>query len=90
MGQLCGKPIDTLERPDIAQNVYVKSKAKVEDLRKQYSITPKPLGEGSYGKVFKATNIKNEKMVIAIKTINKTQMSDEELLALQSEVSLMQ
>jgi len=79
MGQLCGKPIDTLERPDIEGNIYVKSKAKVEDLRKQYTITPKPLGEGSYGKVFKATNIKNEKMEIAIKTINKSQLSDEEL-----------
>ena len=63
-------------------HVYVKSRAKVEDLRKQYTITPKPLGEGSYGKVFKATNIKNDKMTIAIKTINKTNMSEEDLNAL--------
>lgn len=34
MGQICGKPIDTLERPDLQGHLYVKSRAKVEDLRK--------------------------------------------------------
>lgn len=66
--------------------MYVKSKAKVTDLKKQYNIDPKPLGEGSYGKVYKASNIKDPLFVIAIKTINKSNMDQDELLSLEREV----
>jgi hypothetical protein len=35
---------------------YVKSRLKATDLKKQYEIEMKPLGEGSFGKVFRAYN----------------------------------
>ena len=90
MGQLCGKPIDTLERPDIEGNIYVKSKARVEDLRKQYTITPKPLGEGSYGKVCRCVS-KISNMERAVKYIKKKSIDDPKgIQRFQGEVNIME
>ncbi len=35
----------------------------------QYALTLKPLGEGKYAKVYKATNIKDQSKVFAVKVI---------------------
>ena len=69
---------------------FVKSKLKATDLKKQYSIDLKPLGEGSYGKVFRASNKSDPSHVVAIKVINKHGMDKDNLLSISREVSIMQ
>ena len=58
-------------------------------MKKQYNIDMKPLGEGSYGKVFKAHNKSDTSNVVAIKVINKHGMDKEDLLSINREVSIM-
>ena len=66
------------------------SKALASHMKKQYEIDEKnPLGEGSYGKVFRAVNKEDDSHVIAIKVIRKSGMSQKDLLALEREVSIM-
>ena len=50
----------------------------------------KVLGSGSYGKVFLAKNKKDPDFKCAIKVIKKTHMSEDDLLGLKREVSIMQ
>ena len=66
------------------------SKAKSKDMQKLYNIDKKLLGEGSYGKVFKATNKKDATIAIAIKAIAKANLDAEDLEALENEVQIMQ
>jgi hypothetical protein len=55
------------------EDPLVKSKVGFKELKMVYSIDgKKPLGEGAYGKVFKATNTKNKSQKYAIKQIKKT------------------
>ena len=59
-------------------------------MKKLYDIDEKkPLGSGSYGKVFRATNKEDKEHVIAIKVIKKVGMTDRDLMGLQREVSIM-
>lgn len=61
------------------------------DMKKQYDIYDKnPLGEGSFGKVFKARNKEDSSHVLAIKVIKKYGMAPKDILGLQREVSIMQ
>ena len=69
---------------------FVESKANVETLKALYEINMKVLGSGSYGKVFLAKNKKDSTIQIAIKVIKKANMSEEDLLGLKREVSIMQ
>ena len=69
---------------------FVKSKLKATDLKKQYQIDYKPLGEGSLGKVFQAHNRSDPTHLVAIKVINKLGMDKEDLLSISREVSIMQ
>ena len=50
----------------------------------------KVLGSGSYGKVFLAKNKKDETIQIAIKVIKKKNMSEEDLLGIKREITIMQ
>mmetsp|Transcript_4450 Transcript_4450/g.6586 ORF Transcript_4450/g.6586 Transcript_4450/m.6586 type:complete len:116 (+) Transcript_4450:106-453(+) len=50
----------------------------------------KVLGSGSYGKVFLAQNKEDSTVKIAIKVMNKKDMSEDDLLSLRREVSIMQ
>lgn len=50
----------------------------------------KPLGEGSFGKVFKATNKSDKSITVAIKVINKHGMDRDDLLSIAREVNIMQ
>ena len=69
---------------------FVKSLATVVDLKATYDIDQKVLGAGSYGKVFLACDKKDKDFRIAIKVINKSQLSEEDLESLKNEVGLMQ
>lgn len=50
----------------------------------------KLLGNGSYGKVYLATNKANPEFKVAIKVINKTDMDEEDLESLKAEVEILQ
>ena len=69
---------------------YVKSRLKAHDLKKQYEIALKPLGEGSFGKVFKAYNKSDNSSKVAIKVIKKAGLDAEDLLSISREVAIMQ
>ena len=66
---------------------FVMSKAKSKDMQRLYNIDSKKLlGEGSYGKVFKASNKKDASIEIAIKAIAKAKLDEDDLAALENEV----
>ena len=68
---------------------FIMSKAKAKDMQNLYNIDKKLLGEGSYGKVFKAFNKKDKTIEIAIKAIAKAHLDDDDLAALENEVAIM-
>lgn len=67
----------------------MRSTQGIKELRKQYTIQRDPLGAGSYGQVFKATNIKDNTHVVAIKVIEKTGLSKEEIEDILNEVNIL-
>jgi len=75
-----------LSGKDTGQPKFIMSKAKSKDMQKLYNIDKKLLGEGSYGKVFRATNKKDSTIAIAIKAIAKANLDEEDLEALKNEV----
>ena len=69
------------------QPKFIMSKAKSAEMKKLYDIdTKKLLGEGSYGRVFKAKNKSDSTIAIAIKAINKAHLDEDDLAALENEV----
>ena len=62
----------------------------VKELRAQYNINRNVLGSGSFGQVFKAVNKKDKTMEVAIKVINKLEMSPEDLAEIMDEVNILQ
>jgi hypothetical protein len=71
------------------QPKFIMSKAATKEMKLLYDIDTKLLGEGSYGRVFRATNKKDKTIAIAIKAIAKAKLDAEDLEALENEVSLM-
>jgi serine/threonine protein kinase len=67
----------------------VNSRLRAKDLKKQYNIELKPLGEGSFGKVFKASNKSDSSMKVAVKVINKHGLDEDDLLSISREVAIM-
>ena len=78
------------EKKDEPGSKWVQSKATVDKLKSQYDINMKVLGSGSYGKVFLAQNKEDATIKIAIKVMNKRDMSDDDVLSLRREVQIMQ
>jgi calcium-dependent protein kinase len=78
------------EKKGSDERKYVASKATVEKLKQQYEINMKVLGSGSYGKVFLAENKQDRSIRIAIKVMNKRDMTEEDLEGLRREVQIMQ
>ena len=64
----------------------MKSKLRATDLKKQYNIELKPLGEGSFGKVFRAVNRSDSTQLVAIKVINKHGLDADDILSINREV----
>ena len=65
------------------------SNAGIKELRMTYQIG-KLLGNGSYGKVFLATNKKDRSHQVAIKVIDKTDLDEDDLESLRNEVGILQ
>lgn len=64
----------------------VRSKQGVKDLKKIYNIQEKALGKGCFGKVYLATDKKDSDFKVAIKVINKSKLSSEDLKGILDEV----
>ena len=68
----------------------VTSRVKKQHLLDQYDVDNKnPLGSGAYGKVFKATNKKDNKIQRAIKAVKKSGLSTDELMLLHRELAIL-
>ena len=56
----------------------------------RYDIAKTPLGSGSFGKVFLATEKLDKNFKIAIKVIDKTKLSKDDIDSLRNEVKTME
>ena len=76
-----GKQTRSNSRPKITQGI--------RELRKQYDVQREALGAGSYGQVYKATNKKDREHIVAIKVIEKSGLSADEIEDLMNEVAIL-
>ena len=83
MGNFCDQP------KNIEMRGYVSSRANERDLKAIYEIETKVLGSGSYGNVFRAVSKRDSTVKVAIKVINKSLLSQEDLESLKNEVKIM-
>ena len=58
-------------------------------MKARYDINFKSLGSGSFGKVFSAVDKKDSSIKIAIKVINKSHMSKDDIESLKNEIMIM-
>lgn len=58
-------------------------------MKKQYDIQQKALGKGTFGKVYRAVDKKDPDHVVAIKVLNKSKMSAEDLVSIMDEVKML-
>ena len=70
-------------------DTVVHSRQGVKDLKKIYNIQEKPLGKGSFGKVYLASDKKDQDFKVAIKVINKSRLSSEDLKGIMDEVKVL-
>lgn len=61
----------------------------MRELRNVYKIDKKPLGQGAFGKVYRATNRNDSSVVVAIKVIDKKYLDEEELKDIMNEVEFL-
>ena len=59
--------------------VYKKTMLTKKELKATYEIDQNILGKGSFGTVYKATNKKNKNQLMAIKAIDKLNLTEEEI-----------
>ena len=65
------------------------SEARLADLKEQWNINPKVLGQGAFGKVYSASNKKDPSYKVAIKIIDKKQLDQFAIKCLKNEVEIM-
>ena len=65
------------------------SKQGVKQLKKQYEIREKALGKGTFGKVYMGTDKRDPTHKVAIKVLNKSKMSAEDLKSIMDEVKVL-
>ena len=70
--------------------VYKKTMLTYKELKATYEIDKNVLGKGSFGTVYKASNKKNKKQLMAIKAIDKRQLSKKEIEDIHIEVQTIQ
>ena len=81
MGGLCCGPSK--------DNQYKKTMLGYKDLKATYHIDRNVLGKGSFGTVYKGTNKQNKNHKLAIKAIDKKNLSDEEINDIHEEVKML-
>jgi calcium-dependent protein kinase len=62
---------------------------RLADLKEQWELSSKCLGEGAFGKVYLGTNKKDPEFKVAIKVINKRGFDKGMLVDLENEIKLM-
>mmetsp|Transcript_39669 Transcript_39669/g.45549 ORF Transcript_39669/g.45549 Transcript_39669/m.45549 type:complete len:113 (+) Transcript_39669:32-370(+) len=65
------------------------SEDALEELKKFYEVEDTTLGKGAFGKVFKAQSLTDKNFQVAIKMLNKKNMSDNDIKELGSEVQIL-
>ena len=72
---------------EVAQSIYVRSGGTPDAVLTDF--VPKTvIGKGSFGIVYKGTNKKDSKSVVAIKAIDKSKLSKQEIDEIHDEVKL--
>lgn len=66
------------------------SQARLVDLKAVWDIGAKPLGQGAYGTVYKATSKSDPNHHVAIKIIDKSKLDRHSREALKDEVEILQ
>ena len=84
MGNLCDQP------KNMEMRGYVRSRADDRNLRAIYEIETKVLGSGSYGNVFRAVSKRDRTIKVAIKVINKSLLSEDDLESLKNETNFIE
>ena len=69
---------------------YKKTMLTYKELKATYDIDRNVLGKGSFGTVYKGTNKQNKNHKLAIKAIDKSKLSDEEINDIHEEVKMIQ
>ena len=68
----------------------VRTQANYKDLQSVYDIDKNVLGKGSFGTVYKGTNKSNPNLQIAIKAIDKKNLTKDEIEDIQTEIKMLQ
>ena len=69
---------------------YKKTMLNYKDLKATYHLDPKILGKGSFGTVYKGINKKNKDQKIAIKAIDKNNLTPKECEEIHDEIKLLE
>ena len=73
-----------------APKQYKQTLLSYAELKATYRINSDPLGKGSFGTVYKCYNRQNEKQMMAIKAIDKKNLSKGQIAEIYNEVKLLQ
>ena len=65
------------------------SKNALEDIKKYYTMESTALGRGAFGKVFKAVSLTDKSFQVAIKVLNKKNMSKNDIKEINGEVQIL-
>ena len=65
------------------------SMARLADMKKVWTMDSKMLGQGAYGKVYKATAVDDPSRVVAVKIINKKGLDSFMMESLENEIHLL-
>lgn len=65
------------------------SKVALDEVKKYYKVDTTALGKGAFGKVFKAQSLTDSTFQVAIKVLNKKNMTEKDIEELGSEVQIL-
>lgn len=65
------------------------SKVALDEIKKYYNVDTTTIGKGAFGKVLKARSVTDKSFRVAIKVLNKSNMSTKDIKELGSEVQIL-
>lgn len=80
---------DTIKDAYQSEKQFTITRGGVSQLKRYYDVSKVVLGKGNYGKVFLATKKSDPSMNVAIKVMSKLNLSNDELLNIQTEVKIL-